>query len=780
MTKTKLNSEENNLLATLRKIKYNSKPTVNTILHYLEENRLLIDSIETVSKYPSQKAILFSHFKNEFEIGDMIRVYKLPSDLSLDEEKIKSSIKLTCSRITNLIKQNKVFKLSDDAWCNKFFSIYIIFVLQENARLGNKKVIRRNSKDIQEISSIFIDKTNKLIKTINIPDKLNVLFETFLQNEINVPLVQPRIPKNGSWKNISNSLIKIPKGLEIEEMGFNITDLSTGEKIIIKSNKGDVSQYIDTMLNQKGASFLDSAKFDLSYIEHMKIRRNKGHTNYFNFSRNDTGAIIIENRSRHKDKELEKQLEEMGIFIDNPIIDTEKISQTKLIQQVIIRCFLSEKEYRLDVFKQILDKFNSYKIVKEIREILLYKCYGSIKCWNSSSFRTKTCPHCKKSNKIRWWSQGREIVFDMEEIIKELKNKLKKSKVKYRRIISPFYNKKYELHKIYIPNQSEISLFFNKKGLHKNILKDFSLCPRPLYCVNFRGEVKKFPEFLYQEDASDFIFRLFEKNEVDFVNFLKDKVLNKSLAEIQENSFIESLVELKKVLKNKELADKKKGNKYEYLTSNIFNYIFPISDKWGGKNLPDGIIGMDVDTNKEFIFWDAKRYDDTKLSNYASKRKKGVVKDIQYVLESLKKEDTYEDGRLKYYLFVTSSTYKEDFIRVQEKINKIIGKNKYIPVKKGKRKRKLNPYYKRLKEVRFCCMNIEELISLAEVFTDKDKRDRIQRSGKLGTAFERILDKNNGFIEKNNVISELNQIIHKKEFVPKKEEHKRKGLEILE
>lgn len=770
-------SEENNLRATLRKVKYNSQPSVNTILRYYEENKDIINSIENVKKYPSQRAILLSFLKKEFSSGDYARIYKLPTDFKINDENIFKSIRLTCSRLTKIIRGNRQFALDDEPWFNKNFSIFVIYILQENARLGNKKKIRPNNKDMNEIAGVYIDKENKFLKTINIPEKLGVLFETLLQNEINVPLFQPNAPENGSWKNISDSLMKKSENIEIEEIGFNLTDLSTGEKIIIKSNKGNVKQYLDAMLNQKIATFFDPEKFDLSYIEYMKVRYKQGHTNFLKFTRNDSGALVIENRSKHKNPQLEKEIANVGMPIGKPIIDTDKISDSKLFQQIIIRGFLSEKESNLSVYKKIMEKLSSYKLIKGIKEVLLYKCYGSIKCWHSSAFRTKICPNCQKSNKTKWWCQGKDVEFNIVEIEKELKRKARKLGIKYRKLKTPFYNKKYELRKLSIPNMPEVNIYFNMKGLYKDLLKDFSLCPRALYCVNFRGEIKEFPEFLCQEDASEFIFRLFDNNKDKLMEFLKKNVLNKSLGEIQENSFKESLEELKTVKKNKELNEKNKGNKYEYLTSNIFNYIFQISDKWGGKNLPDGIIGITSNNEKRFIFWDAKRYDDTKLSKYATKPKKGVVKDIQYVLESVKKEDTYEEGSLKYYLFVTSSTHKDDFKKVQEKIAEIIEKNKYIVVKK---KKKMNPNYKRLKEIKFCCINIDELIDLADVFSDKEKRDKLLRSKDFGKAIENILISNDGYIEKNKISSELSAITERIEFAPDKEEHIKKGIDLIE
>lgn len=777
MAKVVYTSEENNLRETLKKIKYNSQPTKNTIKKYFEENKDIINTINSAGKYSKQSIVLLSFFKKEFESGDYAKIYKLPAEFKINDDDLFKAIQLTCHRLTKIVKGNRKFSLDDEPWLDSKFSIFVIYVLQENARLGNKKKIRPNRGNMNEISGIYVDKENKILKTMNMPEKLGMLFETLLQNELNIQLFQPKIPENGSWKEISTSVMKKSENIDIEEIGFSLTDLSTGEKIIIKSHKGNVKEYLDAMLNQKTPSFIDPEKFDLSYIEYMKVRYKQGHTNFLKFGRDDSGALFIENRSKHKNRQLEKELATLGMPVGKSIIDVNKVSDSKLLQQIIIRGFLSEKERNLDVYKKIMERLSSHKLVRRIKDVLLYKCFGSIKCWNSSAFRTKSCPHCNKSNKTRWWCQGKDIELNIGEIESELKKKAQKFGAKYRKLKTPFYNKKYELRKLSIPNFAEINIYFNRKGLYKDVLKDFSLCPRALYCVNFRGEIKKFPEFICQEDASEFIFRLFDNDENKFTEFLTKNVVNKSLGEIQENSFKESLEELKKVRKNKELNERNKGGKYEYLTSNIFNYIFQISDKWGGKNLPDGIFGITSNGEKIFVFWDAKRYDDTRLSKYANRPKTGIIKDLQYVLESLKKEDTYEDGVLKYYLFVTSSTYKDDFKKVQQKIAKIIEKNKYIKVKK---KRKLNPHYKRLKEIKFCCINIDELIDLADVFSDKNKRDKLLRSSDFGKAFENVLNSNDCYIEKSKILSEFSAITDKKEFAPDKEVHRRDGIELVE
>src|SRR3989338_3860073 len=224
MAKAVYTSEENNLRETLKKIKYNSQPTKNTIQKYFDENKELINTINSAGKYSKQSVVLLSFFKKEFESGDYAKIYKLPAEFKINDDDLFKSIRLTCYRLTKIVKENRKFSLDEESWLDNKFSIFVIYVLQENARLGNKKKIRPNRGNMNEIAGIYVDKENKILKTMNMPEKLGMLFETLLQNELNIQLFQPKIPENGSWKEISSSVMKKSENIEIEEIGFNLTD----------------------------------------------------------------------------------------------------------------------------------------------------------------------------------------------------------------------------------------------------------------------------------------------------------------------------------------------------------------------------------------------------------------------------------------------------------------------------------------------------------------------------------------------------------------------------
>mgnify|MGYP001598804303 CR=1 FL=1 len=169
MAKAVYTSEENNLRETLKKIKYNSQPTKNTIKKYFEENKDIINTINSEGKYSQQSIVLLSFFKKEFERGDYAKIYKQPAEFKINDDYLFKAIRLTCHRLTKIVNGNRKFSLDDEPWLDSKFSIFVIYVLQENARLGNKKKIRPNRGNMNEISGIYVDKENKILKTINMP-----------------------------------------------------------------------------------------------------------------------------------------------------------------------------------------------------------------------------------------------------------------------------------------------------------------------------------------------------------------------------------------------------------------------------------------------------------------------------------------------------------------------------------------------------------------------------------------------------------------------------------
>ena len=99
-------SDERVVLATLKKIKYNSKPNKNTIQKYSEEHKAFLEKIKD-NKYSQQALVLLSHFKKEFENDDYTKIYPLSEDFKIKEKKLFKSLRLACYRLSKIIRKNE-------------------------------------------------------------------------------------------------------------------------------------------------------------------------------------------------------------------------------------------------------------------------------------------------------------------------------------------------------------------------------------------------------------------------------------------------------------------------------------------------------------------------------------------------------------------------------------------------------------------------------------------------------------------------------------------------
>ena len=254
---------------------------------------------------------------------------------------------------------------------------------------------------------------------------------------------------------------------------------------------------------------------------------------------------------------------------------------------------------------------------------------------------------------------------------------------------------------------------------------------------------------------------MYNTDDQVLINKIKNVANDTRYVEKKEVAFKDSLRELRGLKRSNALVNSKKGNEFEWLTFNILSYMFPISSKWGGKSLPDGIIGFDKD-DKKFAFWDAKKYDYTKLSNYAKKRKGGIGKDVKYVLKSIEEEDTYEEGKLRYYIFVTSNTQKSDFLELRGILDQ-----------KVENERDRSNLFKKLKLIKFCCINLPELVKLGAIVEEKKSYENLQRrSQEFELAFEQLLNTNDGYVSEHEIDRLILPLTTQKIFIPDKDKHR--------
>src|SRR3989338_113443 len=753
--KVKLTNEEKGLCNLFRRLGYGSRSYPDNVKAFTSEHLELIKEAEPSYQqgYPSQKALLFSHYKDYFVNADEeYYPFTVKSKFS-DDEFIKQA-KRACRRITKIFVTDKF--VLEHSWVNKNYILLIIYVLRKGSKVGIHKLIKPDERSIEYLAAIYLDKKNQKICIHHIPPKIVYYFNLILQEETNTNFVPSMRHKDIAWNLFTQKLLTA-QNLELVEIGLNKTDFATGDQIIIKPKDNDAREYLKALLDQK--KIINSDTFNLSYIDYIKVRRKNGKYNLIKLHYADDG-IVPKIMSSNKDANLIKDLESLGFPVGVKIVDTNKIPKKSLIQELLMSCCISKDELKNNNYLAVINYMDSVGLIKDKVDKNLYLCFKTKKC-KGSFFLVKTCPTCGNNQTIKV-PNGMKFNFNLDKVRNDLKNKLMKHKIKYRRLKKAFYDNKFELQKAQSTNLPQINIYFNLTGLYEPVLNNFMLCPLPLLVVNFRGEMKNDLKFIHQIDAADFIEALYDTDDNKTIEIIKKAAEDTKYGEKKETAFQNSLKTLRDFKKNSTLLiNSRKGNEFEWLTFNVFSYLFHVSEKWGGKSLPDGIIGFNSD-DKKFAFWDAKRYDNTKLSNYAKKRKGGIGKDIKYVLKSISQEDTYEEGKLGYYIFVTSHTSKEDFMKLQETLNKKIEKEK-----------DRTDLFKKLKSIKFCCLNIDELIKLGSVIEDKKDYEVLKRKDtEFENSFEALLNTNDGYVSTAEIEKLIEPLTKEKVFVPNKTTHK--------
>lgn len=766
--KKRLTSEEANLLETLKKIGFSYKAVPETINKFVAEHIELTKKYEPTfkTKYPDQSTLLRVHFQRVFTDRDGIVSFDLPKDHTVPDEQFIRNVKRTCRRISKAFK-TETFRIRN-SWIDENSLLIVIFVLKRGSRLGNYGKIRPYDKGMHYVAALYVDKKANKLLVNNIHNRVLAFFNLILQEETKLNFITPRYSHEISWNAVCKGLVTKSRSTEFNlvEIGFKKTDFATGDRIIIQPKDIDVRTYLEALLDQD--KIFSHQKFDLSYIDYIKLRCGKGKYNTIKFTHTPDDAIIPVNISPNKDPNVEKVLTDLGMPIDRKIIDPNKIPRNKIIQQILISQCVSKEDIETGAYKGALKYLHDNGAIKDLEDRGLYFCYRNSRCKAGSFFLSKPCPICGKGDKVIRKPNGIRVSINTEKIKLDLKDISRKQKIKYRRLrAKPFFDNKFELIKLSFPDMpEEINLYLNNSGLYHAVLENFEICPQPLLILNFRGELKEDLNYIHQKDAADFIELLYSDNKDELVNLIKNTARDTRYGEKKEKAFDTSMIKLREYKERDNLSssleNSRKGNMYEWLAFNLLSYIFPASAKWGGKSLPDGIIGIRHGENKKFIFWDAKRYDKTRLTKYARKRKGGVSKDIKYILNSIAKEDTYEEGTVEYYLFITSNTDKEDFLKIKQMIQK--------KIEKEKDKSKI---FQRLKRVKFCCMNIDALIKLGSFFEKKENYDTLKtNTDGFELAFEALLNINEGYITQENIIQSVTPLIQKKEFIPDKTDHR--------
>ncbi|MFH0874768.1 MAG: hypothetical protein V1859_02435 [archaeon] len=751
----KLSTQEKGLIEVFRRLGYGTKFTLQEIKDYIQDNMELIKTVEPSYKegYPLQSSILYAHYKTFFANNDEDH-YDFKVDETFSNDEFIRQVRRSCRRTAKIFETDKYAVKFH--WSSETYVLTIIYVLRKGSKVGIHNLIKPDDKAINFLSAVYLDKKNHHLYINHIPPKVLYYFNLVLQEETRTEFVPTMLHKDIFWNSFTQKIMSATN-LELVEIGLKRTDFANGDQIVIKPKDRDAREYLRALLDQK--KILNPDKFNLSYIDYLKIRRKDGRYNFIKFEYSEDG-ILPRILSTNKDANLIKELELLDLPIGTKIVDADNIPSKNLMQELFMSCCIKKDELANKAYSLVIKQLDTLGLIKDKTDRYLYICWHTRKC-KGSAFLTKTCPTCGNKHPIRI-PNGLRFSYDLNKLKDDFKKKLMKSKIRYRRLKKAFYDNQFELQKVVIAGLPEINIYLNLTGLYEPVLNNFRLCPLPLFVVNFRGEMKNDLKYIHQIDASDFVEVVYTADSASIIDLIKKAAMDTKYTEKKEVAFLESLNKLRSFKKqNTLLVNSRKGNEFEWLTFNVLSYLFSSSAKWGGKNLPDGIIGFNKD-DKKFALWDAKRYDDTKLSKYANKNKGGIGKDIKYILKSISQENTYEEGKLGYYLFVTSNTHKDDFLKIKQILQKKIEKEE-----------DRSNLYKRLESIKFCCINLDELIKLGSLVEDKDNYDVLEKRNKeFEIAFEQLINMNDGYITSPDIDKCILPLTKEKIFMPEKDEHR--------
>jgi hypothetical protein len=561
---------------------------------------------------------------------------------------------------------------------------YLIYLPRVNTSYIQKKTktkVNLFNTNTGFFSGIYISKKDKKVFFFRMTPYLYNWMKWFLKSKIKIKFESPIV------KKYSPSILKqllSNRSTKVFEIEIKYPQIDESGAVIIKSLNGTAYQYqkrIGQALSTTGKnpSIYDIDHISISYDNQPKIR--------IKFQRKWAYYIKFETNYVYEKQVPPKILPYLG----ENILLTDKVDKKALLNIMLQRGYLDKFDYENPYLKPFINKLSSLGVI-EIKPSLKYYCESPgclIAANGNKPSRNPQCPcgAISKNSEI----DNYEIEINEDKIKKLLMEGIKKIgfsryktmpkkylELKNSTIIRAEYNKDY------------IFFLFNTRGLETWEIDKLKLYGIPFLLINFKGETKSDMEGFNHITIGDLMVSIINNN----FNNLKEAL-------IDSKSKVHSL-KLKSFQEGISLIKKRRISSldFERAVFSIFNFIFLECQRWGGPRLPDGSLPFRL--NKiNYLLWDAKRYDRASLLNYI--RSNGLKKDIRYMIKFNNNRIISRLGLVKYYLFITSNTKKQEFLSVKNEIKK--------QIEKSKRKSKL-------KRVNVSCLNKEDLKKLAKYFID--------------------------------------------------------------
>lgn len=678
-------------------------------------------------KYKQILLAYFLHCKNSGEALKKTNVKKLTWRYGTFIKYIREFVKEQ-NQFYDRKGYEKKIKLSGNVRINKdnYYAYLTILGTEQKELAHSSKPV---NDIIKEKMIVFADRTEKEISIIRGNKSLiRQLRFFFLKKGIKIIHIEAKeFPRNFFTKFFNDKNIKVYR-IELRN-----TEISIGDEATIYSKSGEGKRYYQKFVD---AGILQKENFGVYDIERIIFSYKNSDNNLLEFKRKRdyTKEIIFKGRG----------ISDIPQYIQE-ISNKDNYWYSKLDNKKILRILIYNGY--IDLYNKSHNKFLE-RLVEDLKfnnfltsiPVIGFRCDNPVCRFFHHPTRYRLCPEPTCSRKNKEYIQYHKIELDFKKIIGRTGDSIKKagfirkyktlSENSFELVTDPF------IVRLEDAKRSYAYILFNREGLIKEDIQKIKRYGLPFLIINFKGELEQeFGNFVVK-DAGDLFLSIINKDFKPFVDALKE--LSKNIYPIKMDAFNESI----KMIKSSQTIS---ANDFEAIVFSFFNLIFPDSVKWGGPKVADGACIFNLYKN-EYLIWDAKRYNTSSLLNYVKNNLE--KKDIGYLKRFMRSELVKKKGKLKYYLYITSNTLKEEFINIE---------------KEFKEKVKADG---ELKSLNIFCMNKNELISFVE-FIKKNYKNFIEcNKAKFLTLLRKGFTKNSNYFSFDLIKEDLKKLIKKQNSVP--------------
>jgi len=603
--------------------------------------------------------------------------------------------------------------------------VYLSIINPSNTQL--KFSTKPNKRNIGMYFCLYFSKGENKIYYFRCPDYLFSLINSLFMSKLKI--------RFDDFQYKEAKIEKLEQFLENEEvkifeMAFRHSEVGISDRIVIKSQKGQAKYYYEKFKQSK--IFGELSLYDLEYL---RFSFQQGRVLRLHFKRKKGGHYIVPTLLGSPIKEdIPKNLKD---FLSEGSILFEKVNEKDFIKKCIHKQIIDLVDYSNPSIRKIINNLEEINLLS-INKHYKYYC-DNPRCPYSSYRRATERRKCKCGN----LSNTKYVAFyDLEinynKIISLIIYGIKKENFGSCKVMPKKYLGFKNSSIIRIEKDKEFSyIILNQKGLSDEDIKNLKLLGLPFIIVSLKGEIKSTLDGFNEVDSGELIFSILNEDYSIFTKFL-DEIKQKS-HKLRLNAFETSLNILKS---NKKISPLQ----FERCIFSIFNHIFLECQRWGGPSVADGSFPLRV-KDVEYILWDAKRYDSSSLLEYL--RQNSMKKDVKYLEKFNENKLIRSFGSVKYYLFATSNTSKEEFISAK---NFLQGQ---IRVKRRKKFRK----------VEIVCINKDHLVKLGE-FVNNHFDILSRKYDELLSVFKKGLKMNEGYFDFNLIEEEMKNLVKINQIYP--------------